>query len=263
MLSKAINAVGVAALTFLAAGCGSGPTDPDPIVTGPALQSIAPNTGPTGGGTEVTIRGAGFAAGITVTIGGRPVTDVVVRGTDSLTAKTPASTTAGSEDVVATLNGRTATLTAGFRYETIGPNTVPVIRSITAQGRRLRQPSSFADYGETIQITLVVEDAESTPTQLVYQWQACGGTFNGTGPQVEWTAPAAGSLPSTCTLQVTVVDGPHVLTRTVVVRLHNSIEEMRSLALEFLLDFVNNDMPAATVVRNFSDSPGCGKAGRV
>jgi hypothetical protein len=82
-----------------------------------------------------------------VSVGGRPATEVTVRGADTIAAKTPASTTAGPVDVVVTLNGRTAVLTGGFTYEPAGPNTAPIIRSIAAQGRRLREPPTFADYG--------------------------------------------------------------------------------------------------------------------
>ena len=38
------------------------------------------------------------------------------------------------------------------------------------------------------------------------------------------------------------------------VRLHNSVEEVGALALEFLTEFANNLIPAATTVRNFSSS---------
>ena len=214
---------------------------------------MAPSTGPASGGTELTIRGAAFATGATISVGGRPATEVTVRGADTIAAKTPASTVAGPVDVVVTLSGRTATLTGGFRYEPAGPNTAPVIRSIAAQGRRLRQPPAYADYGETIQITLVIEDAESPAAQLAYQWQQnCSGTFSGTGPQVDWTAPAGGTLPSTCNIQVTVTDGPHVLTRSIAVRLHNSVVEVGALALEFLEEFANSAIPAQMTVRNFS-----------
>jgi hypothetical protein len=153
------------------------------------------------------------------------------------------------------LNGRSHVLAGGFRYEPTAPNTVPVITSISAQGKRLRQPAAYADYGETIQVAVVVQDAESTPAQLAYRWQqSCGGTFTGTGPQVEWAAPATGTLPSVCTLEVTITDGPHVVGRSIAVRLHNSVAEVGALALEFLEEFANSLIPAETTVRNFSDS---------
>ncbi len=252
-MPTALPRIIVAALAVLTATC-STPTKPGPIVVELVIQSVSPTAGPATGGTEVTIRGAGFAAGTVVTIGGRAATDVSVHSADTLTAKTPASPTAGPSDIVVTLSGRTQTLSGGFRYDPTGPNTVPVITSIAAQGRRPRQPATYADYGETIQLTLVIQDAETAPAQLVYQWRACDGTFTGTGPQVDWTAPAIGSLPSTCTIDVTVMDGPHVLTRSIVVRLHNSVAEISALALEFLEEFADNLIPAATTVRNFSDS---------
>jgi hypothetical protein len=252
-LRHAFGLAATVAVAVLSASCDS-PTNPGPVVN-LEISSVAPSAGPASGGTELTIRGAAFATGATISVGGRPATDVTVRGADTIAARTPASTTAGPVDVVVTLNGRTAVLTGGFRYEPLGPNTSPVIRSIAAQGRRLRQPAAFADYGETIQVTVVAEDAESTATQLVFQWQqTCSGTFTGTGPQVEWTAPAMGTLPSTCTIQVTITDGPHVVTRSIAVRLHNSVVEVGALALEFLEEFANSAIPAEMTVRNFSSS---------
>jgi hypothetical protein len=250
---RALGLAATAALAVLSASCDS-PTNPGPVVE-LAIHSVTPSAGPATGGTEVTIRGTGFAAGAAITIGGRAATEVNVRGSDVVMARTPSSVVAGPVDVVVTLSGITRVLAGGFLYEPTAPNTAPVIKSIAAQGTRLRQPPTFADYGETIQVTLVVEDAESAPTQLVYQWQqACGGTFTGTGPQVEWTAPAIGTLPSTCTIQVTVTDGPHVATTSIAVRLHNSIAEVGALALEFLTEFADNLIPAATTVRNFANS---------
>jgi hypothetical protein len=241
----------MASVAVLAATCS--PTEPGPVVE-LAIHSVTPSAGPATGGTEVTIRGTGFATGATITIGGRAAAEVNVRGSDVVTARTPSSAVAGPADVGVTVSGRTNVLAGGFRYETLAPNTTPIIRSIAAQGRRLRQPAAFADYGETIQVTVVVEDAESPAAQLAYQWQACGGTFVGTGAQVDWTAPAIGTLPSMCTIQVTITDGPHVVARSITVRLHNSVEEVRSLVVEFLTEFANSTIPAETTVRNFSSS---------
>lgn len=242
-----------AALAVVATTCSS-PTKPGPGVVDLVVQSVSPNAGPATGGTEVTIRGTGFAAGAAVTIGGRPATDVSVRSGDMITAKTPASSIAATVEVAVTLSGRTGVLATGFRYEPTAPNTAPVITSITAQGKRPRQPALFADYGETIQLAVVVQDAESAAAQLAYQWRPCDGTITGTGPQVDWTAPAIGSLPSTCTIEVTITDGPHILTRSIIVRLHNSIAEVGGLALEFLTDFANSLISPEATVRNFSET---------
>jgi len=252
-LRKVFGAVISAALAVVSSTCGT-PTNPGPVAEF-AVQSVSPGTGPAAGGTELTIRGSGFATGATVTIGGRPATDVAVRGADMITAKTPASTIAGAVDIAVLLNGRSGTLANGFRYE-VSTNTTPTIKSITAQGKRLRQPANFGDYGETLTVTAVVEDAQANPAALTYQWSApCGGTFTGTGAQVEWKTPATGTNATTCTVELIVSDGPRVVTGTASVQLHNSVAEVSGMALEFLNEFADPNLPAdERMVRNFSNS---------
>ncbi len=82
---------------------------------GPAVRSVAPAEGPEAGGTDVTITGAGFVAGATVTICGATATEVVVIAVDRITAVTPPG--GGICDVVVTSpDGREGRLTGGFRY---------------------------------------------------------------------------------------------------------------------------------------------------
>ena len=244
-----------AALAVISTTCGT-PTTPGAVVEGPTIQSISPPEGSVLGGTEVTLRGVRFANGATIAFGGRQATDVRVQGTDVIIARTPAGASAGAVDVSVTVDGRTGTLAGGFRYEPVAPNVAPTIRSITAQGKRPRQPANFADFGEAIQITAVVEDSETAPADLAYVWQsACGGTFVGSGPQVEWQTPTnLPPLPALCTINLTVADGPHDVRGGVAVRLHDSESEVGSLALEFLTEFANNAIPAEATVRNFHDS---------
>jgi hypothetical protein len=241
------------ALAIVATSC-TPPTEPGPVLQPPAIQSITPSTGPMAGGTSVTIRGLRFASGATMTIGGRPATDLNVQSGDVITARTPAGTTAVAVDVVVTVNGLSGTLAAGFRYESPAPTAAPVIRSIAGRGRRPAEPPNFADHGETIQMTAVVEDADTPAAQLVFEWQACGGTFTGTGAQVDWQAPTTGVLPPLCNVELAVSDGSNRVTQTVGIRLHNSVTEVRDLAVEFLTEFADSSIPAATTVRNFSDS---------
>jgi hypothetical protein len=56
---------------------------------GPSISSVAPNSGPTTGGTPVTITGTNFQSGATVTFGARAATDVAVVSATSITARTP------------------------------------------------------------------------------------------------------------------------------------------------------------------------------
>jgi hypothetical protein len=82
----------------------------------PTLVSLAPLSGPTAGGTLLTLTGSGFAAGATVTVGGAMATDVVVVSSVLARAVVPAHA-AGAVDVTLTNDDQqAATLAAAFTY---------------------------------------------------------------------------------------------------------------------------------------------------
>jgi acid phosphatase len=82
----------------------------------PSINAVAPDTGTAAGGTAVTISGANFAAGATVTFGGATATNVNVTSSGSITASTP-SHAAGSVAVTVTnADGQTGALSNGFTY---------------------------------------------------------------------------------------------------------------------------------------------------
>jgi hypothetical protein len=79
--------------------------------------SLTPSSGPLEGGTELTITGSGFAAGVTVTIGGIPATNINVIDPTTMTADTPAGLNLYALDVVVTVPGREpVTLNNVFTY---------------------------------------------------------------------------------------------------------------------------------------------------
>ena len=65
----------------------------------PSVTSISPSSGPTVGGTSVTITGNNFQTGATLTIGDTAATGVIVVSATSITATTPPGT-AGAQSVV-------------------------------------------------------------------------------------------------------------------------------------------------------------------
>ncbi len=67
----------------------------------PTVSSVSPGSGPTAGGTAVTIAGSGFVPGATVKFGANPATGVTVNSSSSITATSPAGG-AGSVDVTVT-----------------------------------------------------------------------------------------------------------------------------------------------------------------
>ncbi len=82
----------------------------------PTITGIAPTSGPTNGGTAVTVTGSNFQAGTQLKIGGLPAGDLVVVDDTTITANTP-GVPAGAVDVtVRNSNGSTATLAGGYTY---------------------------------------------------------------------------------------------------------------------------------------------------
>ena len=145
-------------------------------------------------------------------------------------------------------------------------NALPVIETITAQGRRPGEPAGFADLSEIIDLTARVRDDETALSDLEFQWSATVGTFAGSGPVVTWRAPDTGETPVPVTLSLKVVEryghpgGPRQFQQDVssstTVSLHDSVKEVSDIGRQFLLDFSDSSIRDVNyVMRNFQ--PGC------
>jgi hypothetical protein len=88
------------------------------VVPAPTVSSVAPPSGTTAGGTAITVTGAHFANGATVTIGGVAATSVVVGNATTITAVTGARATGRVSVVVANQDAQAGTLMNGFHYVT-------------------------------------------------------------------------------------------------------------------------------------------------
>ena len=90
------------------------------LISAPTIANISPNNGPSVGGTSITITGSEFAAGATVTVGGKAATGVTVVNSMVIMASTPPG--AGSADVVVTnLDTGAVTDVGGFTYSAALP----------------------------------------------------------------------------------------------------------------------------------------------
>jgi IPT/TIG domain len=268
-IPSAARLILVAAVTAVAASCaGKTPAQPTPALV---ISSISPSSGPSIGGTAITVIGSNFGEGAALTIGGVAALNVTVVDPTMIQGTTgPAA--GGPADVVVALGGRTARLVGGFVYMRL-ENAPPLISSVTAQGTRLNEPANFADLDEEINVVAVVTNEEASPNQLSYEWSAGAGTFVGTGSSVKWRAPR--TLPTTpisypLTVTVTeqyqttddigaVVTRENKASEKVTVRVHDSNKEVTAVAAEFMNDFSNSLISAESAVRNFSDSQICGK----
>src|SRR5207245_11243236 len=103
------------------------------LAPAPTVSSVAPSSGPTAGGTAVTITGANFVTGVTVNVGGSAATGVSVVNNTTITATTPTHA-AGAVDVMVTnADAQSGSLASGFTYrvpaptvETVEPSSGPV-----------------------------------------------------------------------------------------------------------------------------------------
>ena len=190
-------------------------------VSPPTFTSITPVSGPTVGGTNVTIVGTNFVSGgsLGVTIDGVAATGVVWVDATHITAVTPAGT-AGAKNVVITNNdGQTATGSNAFTY--YGVPTVTLVSpasgpaaggtSVTITGTGFTSAATVSFGGTPGTGVTFVSDTQITVTSPA---KAAGGTvdvrvttvsgtsaisandrftYTGVAPTVTLVSPASGS----------------------------------------------------------------------
>ncbi|MBV8084129.1 MAG: IPT/TIG domain-containing protein [Chloroflexi bacterium] len=157
----------------------------------PGVSSIAPNSGPTAGGTNVTITGTNFENGATVTIGGTAATNVSVVSDTSITASSSAHAGGAANVVVSDPDGNSGTLNNGYTYIAPTP-TATATSNATATPTRTSTPTSTGTATPTLTST---PTATSTATTAPTSVAASGGSSSAAPPS---TSPAAS--PSTSNL---------------------------------------------------------------
>ncbi|MFE6072931.1 IPT/TIG domain-containing protein [Paenibacillus sp. NPDC057886] len=91
----------------------------------PTIASVSPTSGPTTGGTTVTLTGTNLTGVTGVTFGGRAATSVTVISATQITATAPPGT-AGAIIIAVTTPGGSATLTGGYTYFVAAPTITSV-----------------------------------------------------------------------------------------------------------------------------------------
>jgi hypothetical protein len=147
-------------------GVAAGSTTYTAPSSAPTVTRVSPTSGPTKGGTTVTITGTGFLSGTTVKFGAVAATQVTVSSPTSITATSPAGS--GAVDVtVSDANGTSAASTAD-KFTYIPPPTVtrlsPNVGLIMLGGITLIEGKGFTgatevDFGTTRGQFAVVSDS--------------------------------------------------------------------------------------------------------
>jgi hypothetical protein len=176
---------GRVAVAVTTAGGTSAAVPADEFTYAPTAASITPLSGPTAGGTPVTIKGTGFVTGSTVTIGGAAASEVKISSEQELTARTPPGTV-GQQAVVVSDSGGPSVGGPTFLYL-----EAPTVTSIT--------PSSGPTAGGT---TVTIDGSgylAGVQSVRFGSTSVTGYTVNGAGTQITATSPAG-----TGTVNVTV-----------------------------------------------------------
>ncbi|MCE9563947.1 MAG: IPT/TIG domain-containing protein, partial [Planctomycetes bacterium] len=94
--------------------------------TVPSVTAVSPSTGPSTGGTSITITGTNFTGTTGVTVGGVAATGVVVVNATTITATTPAHAV-GLVDVIVTTPNGTSAITAADNFTYVVAPTVTAV----------------------------------------------------------------------------------------------------------------------------------------
>jgi hypothetical protein len=159
----------------------------------PTISGVSPSSGPTGGGTSVTLSGTNLTGATGVQFGATAATSVVVTNATTMTATAPAHS-GGTVDVTVTTGGGTSATSTNdqFTYQPAATTTALAVSTAT--------PS----FGTTITLTATIAGGAS-PTGLVTFKD--GATTLGDVPLTGTTATLSTSALSVGTHSITAAYG--------------------------------------------------------
>jgi len=164
------------------------------MVSAPTVFSISPSSGPTTGGTSITVTGTAFTGAKVVSFGSSAASSYTVNSDTQITATAPAGT--GTVDVNVTTTGGTSAISSIDQFTYIVP-TATVNISVTLQG------GSRPDAGWVVPLT-VKFFTPGTITPALYTFDLTTAKSGNTA-----IATATGILPGTYDIRVVT---PHCLT---------------------------------------------------
>ncbi|WP_229797587.1 putative Ig domain-containing protein [Jeongeupia chitinilytica] len=157
----------------------------------PTVSSVSPNSGPTAGGTSVTISGTGFNGATAVKFGATNAGSVSVNSDTSITATSPAGS--GTVDITVTTPGGTSTTSAADQFTYVA---APVAGSANAT-------VSHGSSSNTITLNL----SGGTATSVAVGTQAAHGTATAAGTTISYTPVSSYSGTDSFTYTATNASG--------------------------------------------------------
>ena len=160
-------------------------------VPAPTVTSISPTSGPTSGGTTVTITGTNFSGATAVTFGGTAASGFTVNSNTQITATAPAQA-AGTIDVRVTTGGGTSATSAADQFTYV---SAPTVTSVSPTAGPTAGGTSVVITGTNL----------SGATAVTFGATAAPGFTVNSATQITATAPAGS--PGTVDVRVTTTGG--------------------------------------------------------
>jgi IPT/TIG domain len=184
------------------------------------ISGVSPNSGPTAGGTAVTVNGSNFSSGATVSFGGTAAPGVSFVSSTQLKATTPAHAAGAVSVQVTNPDGTSATLANAFTYgsTTLSVNSVSPISgpaeggtSVTISGSNFQSGMSvsfggFATSSITVSNSTTIKaitpthssgSVTVTVTNPAGQSATLSSGFTFHSVDLVWSAPASTPVPIT------------------------------------------------------------------
>jgi ribosomal protein S11 len=180
------------------------------VLLPPTVSGISPSSGPTAGGTPVSITGTNFTGATGVTIGGAAATNVVVVSGTSITATTPAGTAGTASVVVTTTYGSNVANTL-FTY------VAPAATTLSATGGTPQSATVNTAFGSSLQATVKDQFGNPYPgASVTFTAPGAGasGTFSNSSNSVTVTTNASG-VASAGTFTANTTPGTYGVTASV------------------------------------------------
>ena len=160
-------------------------------VPAPTVTGVSPSSGPTAGGTTVTITGTNFTGATAVAFGGTPAGSYTVDSATQITATTAAHAAGAAQITVTTVGGTSSDL-ANFTF--VAP---PIVNSVSVPANGTYVAGQNLDFTVNFSEAVTVDTAGGTP--YIPITLNIGGTVQ--------AAYISGSGSSVLTFRYTVVSG--------------------------------------------------------
>ena len=145
----------------------------------PIVSSMSPKSGPTSGGTPVTVSGVNFKTGDTVLFGGVAASSVTVSSATQIQAVTPAHIAGPITVTVQDAGGQSANLANGFTYDTtVTSITVTPNNRTTSIGGEV-QYKAVDNFGNDITSSVVWNSSDSSIASITSLGLATGRADGG------------------------------------------------------------------------------------